>query len=131
MSDNLALSDIMLFMEGMTGKSVPDAGNHAPNNTAPCLTAGELQYCAAKRGSARLRQRVEAVSGRFPVIALDVPADVKYVDIGVALGAAGTPIGSKDLLIAAHAIAMGIPLVTANIDQFTGICNLVVENWRE
>ena len=129
MLDTNIVSDLIGHPAGKVAQYVAKIGDLGL--VVSIVTAGELQYGAAKRGSARLQQRVEAVLGRLPVIALDVPADVKYVDIRVALGAAGTPIGSKDLLIAAHAIAMGIPLVTANIDQFTGICNLVVENWRE
>jgi integrase len=35
MSDNLALSDIMLLMKGMTEISAPDAENHAPNDAVP------------------------------------------------------------------------------------------------
>ena len=129
MLDTNIVSDLIGHPAGKVAQYVAKIGDLGL--VVSIVTAGELQYGAAKRGSARLQQRVEAVLGRLPVIALDVPADVKYVDIRVALGAAGTPIGSKDLLIAAHAIAMGIPLVTANIDQFTGICNLVVENWLE
>ena len=129
MLDTNIVSDLIGHPAGKVAQYVAKIGDHGL--VVSIVTADELQYGAAKRGSARLRQRVEAVLGQLPVIALDVPADVKYVDIRVALGAAGTPIGSKDLLIAAHAIAMGIPLVTANIDQFTGICNLVVENWLE
>jgi hypothetical protein len=49
MSDNLALSDIMLFMKGMTGNSVPDAENHAPKTLRPPLARrqgeeGERQF---------------------------------------------------------------------------------------
>lgn len=35
----------------------------------------------------------------------------------MALEAAGKPIGSNDLLIAAHACAMGATIVTANVDE--------------
>jgi tRNA(fMet)-specific endonuclease VapC len=43
--------------------------------------------------------------------------------------AAGKPIGSNDLLIAAHAYATGATIVTANVDGFKRIRGLYVENW--
>jgi tRNA(fMet)-specific endonuclease VapC len=65
------------------------------------------------------------------VLPLDVPADAEYGAIRAQLEAAGTPIGSNDLLIAAHARATGATIVTANIDEFKRIRGLDVENWVE
>jgi len=45
------------------------------------------------------------------------------------LEAAGKPIGSNDLLIAAHAYAVGATIVTANADEFKRVRVLGVENW--
>jgi tRNA(fMet)-specific endonuclease VapC len=45
------------------------------------------------------------------------------------LEAAGKPIGSNDLLIAAHAYATGSIIVTANASEFKRIRGLTVENW--
>jgi tRNA(fMet)-specific endonuclease VapC len=45
------------------------------------------------------------------------------------LEAAGTPIGANDLLIAAHALALGCTLVTDNAREFSRIKSLTVENW--
>ena len=42
---------------------------------------------------------------------------------------AGKPIGSNDLLIAAHAYAAGAMVVTANLGEFRRIRGLNVENW--
>jgi tRNA(fMet)-specific endonuclease VapC len=38
-------------------------------------------------------------------------------------------IGGNDLLIAAHAYATGMTIVTANADEFKRIRGLNVENW--
>jgi predicted nucleic acid-binding protein len=43
--------------------------------------------------------------------------------------AAGEPIGSNDLLIAAHAYATGTMIVTTNTNAFKRIRGLSVENW--
>jgi tRNA(fMet)-specific endonuclease VapC len=63
------------------------------------------------------------------VLPFDVPADVEYGAIRSELEVSGTPIGSNDLLIAAHACATGATIVTANVDEFKRIRGLNVENW--
>ncbi|MBU3031592.1 MULTISPECIES: hypothetical protein [Paracoccus] len=45
------------------------------------------------------------------------------------LEAAGRPFGPSDLLIAAHAGAIGAVLVTDNTDEFSRVRGLRVENW--
>jgi PIN domain len=63
------------------------------------------------------------------VLPFDVPADAEYGGIRSELEAAGRPIGSNDMLIAAHAYATGATIVTANADEFKRIRGLQVENW--
>jgi tRNA(fMet)-specific endonuclease VapC len=60
---------------------------------------------------------------------LDVPADRDYGLIRAKLEAAGEPIGLNDLLIAAHALALGLILVTDNEREFSKVEGLSVENW--
>jgi tRNA(fMet)-specific endonuclease VapC len=43
----------------------------------------------------------------------------------------GTPIHPNDLLIAAHALAADLLLVTANMREFQRVPALRVENWFE
>ena len=93
------------------------------------VTAAELRFGAAKTGSARLLARVEALLRRMPILPLDVPGDAEYGSIRAALEAAGRPIGPNDLLIGAHARALGATVVTGNIDEFRRIPGLRVENW--
>ncbi|MHA6691860.1 hypothetical protein [Devosia sp. A449] len=45
--------------------------------------------------------------------------------------ARGTPIGSHDLLIAAHALSLDLTLITANVREFARVPNLRVENWLD
>jgi tRNA(fMet)-specific endonuclease VapC len=63
------------------------------------------------------------------VLPFDVPADGEYGRMRAELEAAGCPIGSNDLLIAAHAYTLGATVVTANIREFRRIPALNVENW--
>jgi Predicted nucleic acid-binding protein, contains PIN domain len=65
------------------------------------------------------------------VLALDAPVDAAYADIRAYLERQGTPIGANDLLIAAHALALHLPLATDNIREFSRVPGLRVENWLD
>lgn len=93
------------------------------------VTAAELRYGCAKKGSPRLSAQIEAILGAVQVVALDVPADTEYGGIRAELEAAGRPIGPNDLFIASHARALGAILVTANTGEFERVPALEVENW--
>jgi tRNA(fMet)-specific endonuclease VapC len=93
------------------------------------IVASELRYGCAKKGSPELRRKVAAFLSAVPVMVFDVPADAQYGEMRAQLEAAGVTIGSNDLLIAAHARALGSTVVTANVREFTRIPGLPVENW--
>jgi tRNA(fMet)-specific endonuclease VapC len=95
------------------------------------ITAAELRYGCAKKGSPKLLAQIEAILNSVQVLALDVPADTEYGGIRAELEAAGKPIGPNDLFIAAHAYALQAVLVTANVAKFTRIRGLKVENWLQ
>ena len=94
------------------------------------IVAGELLYGAARRGSARLTDQVEAVLGALNVLPLAEPADRLYGDIRSEIEKAGQPIGHNDLLIAAHARALTATLVTNNVREFRRVPGLTVEDWQ-
>ena len=56
--------------------------------------------------------------GEIEVLPFEIPADAAYGKIRADLEAAGKPIGSNDILIAAHAHALGATVVTANAREF-------------
>ncbi|WP_051689236.1 PIN domain-containing protein [Butyrivibrio sp. AE2032] len=58
----------------------------------------------------------------------DVAAD-EYGIIRSDLEKKGTPIGPLDTMIAAHAKALGYTLVTNNVEEFSRVKGLIVENW--
>ena len=95
------------------------------------ITASELRYGCAKKGSPKLLAQIEAIINSLQVLPLDVPADHQYARIRAGLEAAGRPIGPNDLLIAAHAYALGAVLVTANVAEFERVQGLKIENWLE
>ena len=63
------------------------------------------------------------------VAVFDRRATVFYGRIRAVLERKGRLIGSMDLLIAAHAVSLGVPLVTNNVKEFKRVSGLRVENW--
>ncbi len=103
-----------------------------PDNFAiSVVVAAELQYGAQKRGSKRLTNQLEAVLSAIKVLPLEPPADRHYGTIRAELERSGQPIGQNDLLIAAHARALGATLITNNLREFRRIPSLIVEDWRQ
>jgi len=95
------------------------------------VVAAELRYGCARKGSEKLLARVESLLAIIPVLPLDVPADTEYGGIRAELEIAGQPIGANELLIAAHACALGLTLVTDNTKVFSRIRGLAIENWLD
>ena len=95
------------------------------------LAAGELRYGAAKKKSVRLAGQVEAILASLDIVPFESPADALYGRIRALLTEAGTPIGPVDFLIAAHALALDLTLITAHTRQFARVPGLRVENWLD
>lgn len=127
MLDTNIVSELARNPQGAVTKRIVEVGADAI--CVSIITAAELRYGCAKKGSAKLLAQIEAILGSLQVLALDVPADTEYGGIRAELEAAGKPIGPNDLFIAAHAYALGAVLVTANTAEFERIRALQVENW--
>ena len=54
-----------------------------------------------------------------------------YGNLRAHLEKQGTPIGSLDMLIAAHALSIDCTLVTNNEKEFIRIPNLKIDNWAK
>ncbi|HUU03103.1 MAG TPA: PIN domain-containing protein [Myxococcota bacterium] len=55
----------------------------------------------------------------------------RYGGVRAHLERQGTPIGSMDMLIAAHALALDCALVTNNEREFRRVPSLKIETWAE
>ena len=127
MLDTNIVSDLVRNPKGPVLRHIVRVGSDAI--CVSIITAAELRYGCARKGSPKLLASVEAILGSIQVLAFDVPADAEYGGIRAELEAAGKPIGPNDFLIAAHAYSLGAVLVTANTAEFTRIRGLEVENW--
>jgi tRNA(fMet)-specific endonuclease VapC len=94
------------------------------------ITLSELRYGVAK--STHQEKNTKALDEfitPLEVVSFDEEAAHIYGDIRAALEKAGTPIGAMDMLIAAHAVSLGIPLVTNNTREFVRIPTLNIIDW--
>jgi tRNA(fMet)-specific endonuclease VapC len=95
------------------------------------VVASELRFGIAKHPDRVASDDARRLLDRMLIEPFESPADEHYGKIRAHLERAGTPIGANDLLIAAHALALGCTLVTANEREFRRVPALPVENWAE
>jgi tRNA(fMet)-specific endonuclease VapC len=95
------------------------------------IVACELHYGVEKKGSPQLAAKIELLLNEIDILPLEISAIQHYAALRALLEKQGQVIGSNDMLIAAHALALDVTLVTANIDEFNRVPNLRVENWLE
>jgi tRNA(fMet)-specific endonuclease VapC len=93
------------------------------------VVVAELRYGAEKKNSSKLRNQLEAVLAGLEMLSLEPPIDTVYGRLRAELERKGKLIGPNDLLIAAHALAAGLTLVTDNVEEFRRVPKLPVENW--
>jgi len=94
------------------------------------ITLAELQYGVAKSQHKRQnRTALEEFILPLDIAPFDEKAAEAYGLIRSQLEKIGKPIGSLDTLIGAHALCLGVTLVTNNISEFKRIRNLKVVDW--
>ena len=125
--DTNILSDLIRHPGGWVARRVEAVGSKEIFTSI--IVAAELRYGCAKKGSPKLLPRVQGLLETIPVLSLDMPSDAQYGLIRAELETAGQPIGMNDLLIASHALALGLTLVTDNTGEFSRVRGLKVENW--
>lgn len=94
------------------------------------VTVAELHFGAQKsQRPAQNRQALEQFLLPLTVMEFGHDAAAEYGRIRALLERWGTPIGPLDTLIAAHALGLGLTLVTNNEREFARVPNLKIENW--
>jgi tRNA(fMet)-specific endonuclease VapC len=125
--DTNIVSHLIRHPQGIVRDRIAQVGEQSV--AVSLLVAAELRFGAAKKQSERLTRQVEAVLAALPVLPLEPPVDVHYAEIRVALEAAGHPIGPNDLIMAAHARALGLTLVTHDMAVLSRVPGLRMESW--
>ena len=125
--DTNIVSDLVRHPQGRAAAAIAAEGEHKVATSI--IVASELRFGAAKSGSRNLAQQLDTILGVLPILPLEPPADLKYAEVRARLEKAGTPIGANDLLIAAHALALDLVLVTANVREFKRVKGLRCIDW--
>ena len=93
------------------------------------VTAAELFFGVARTGSQRNLDALRRFLATLEVAPFDALAAEVCGSMRAWLASQGTPIGPYDTLIAAHAHALGVTLVSNNTREFQRVPGLKVENW--
>jgi tRNA(fMet)-specific endonuclease VapC len=125
--DTNILSDLVRHPQGVVFQRIATVGEDSVCTSI--IVACELRFGAVKSGSSRLVRQLEQILAVLPVLSFDPPVDSHYGAIRTHLEQLGTPIGPNDLLIAAHALALDLTLVTANTREFERVPALSLDNW--
>jgi len=127
--DTNILSDLVRNPQGVVAARIARAGENSVCTSV--IVAAELRYGASKSNSAKLAERIDLILSALEILPLEPPADRQYAALRHHLTRLGTPIGPNDLLIAAHALASDLTVVTANVGEFSRVPGLKVENWLQ
>lgn len=96
------------------------------------ITLAELEYgvkasAAPEKNSIALMKFLSIVE----ILPFDTGAAEEYGNICAFLRKKGTPIGTMDMLISAHAKSEGLTVVTHNTREFERVPDLKLEDWYE
>lgn len=96
------------------------------------VTLAELEFGVAK---SRHREENQAALDEFvlplEIASLDREVARVYGQVRATLEKKGTPIGALDMMIGAHALALGATLATNNTREFARISGLTVVDWLD
>lgn len=74
---------------------------------------------------------IDSMAARLDVLKFDKKAAAHFAQIRAELYSQGKPIGPYDMMIAGHARAEGLILVTNNTKEFERVPGLRLENWAD
>ena len=94
------------------------------------VTYAELVHGVEKSAAVeKNRLALSMLLANMEILDFDVDAADCYGKIRAALEKKGTPIGTLDMMIAAHAQSLGYTVVTNNVKEFSRVSALRIENW--
>ena len=96
------------------------------------ISYGELLVGAEKSDTRkRMFDGIERIIQFLHVMPLDEDVASIYAATRANLDIKGAPIGGNDIWIGAHALSLGLTLVTNNVREFKRIPKLKIENWTK
>jgi tRNA(fMet)-specific endonuclease VapC len=124
-------TNIVIYVLKRRPIEVLDIFNKNVNRMAiSAITLSELIYGAEK--SLRVEKNLAAIDdfvSHLDVLPYDEKASYQYGQIKSFLEKKGNLIGENHIHIAAHAISLGLILVTNNLKEFERVPKLALDNW--
>jgi tRNA(fMet)-specific endonuclease VapC len=94
------------------------------------VVLGELEYGVARSHHVEQnRAALDAFLNGIRVHSLESETSEHYGRIRAQLAGQGRLIGNNDMWIAAHALTLGVRLVTHNTAEFSRVAGLVIDSW--
>ncbi|NOX08765.1 MAG: tRNA(fMet)-specific endonuclease VapC [Gammaproteobacteria bacterium] len=124
-------TNIVIYTIKNRPEQVRDAFKQHENQMCiSAVTRGELIF-GAERSSQTERNLadIEGLIARLEVVPFEEHASEHFGQLRAELYRTGQPIGPYDMMIAGHARAMGLILVTNNMKEFERVPGLRLENW--
>lgn len=130
MPDYMLDTDTVSFALRGQGRVGARILEHRPSQLCmSSITLAELRFGADKRRSQNLHRVIATFTESVEVVAFDQGAADRFGAVATSLSRRGAPIGTFDTLIAAHALSLGLTLVTNNTQHFGRVSGLKTENW--
>lgn len=130
MSGFLLDTDTVSFALRGRGQVATHLLDHRPSEICiSSITLAELRYGADMKRSRKLHGLIDTFVEAITVLPFDRIAADRFGPVASSLAGQGTPIGQFDTLIAAHALAVRLTLVTNNTKHFERVVGLRTENW--
>lgn len=103
---------------------------HPAELLVPALVMYELTFGTLKsRNSERRQSEIDRLLSILTVLPFDTRSSDRAARVRFHLERAGTPIRPLDTLIAGTVLAHGAILVTHNVDEFSRVPGLQIEDW--
>ena len=124
-------TDTVSYILRGQGPAASRLTEHKPSEVCiSALTLAELRFGAERRRPKRLHRIIDVFIASVEVAPFDAACGAAFGRVQAALEAKGTPIGTLDTLIASHAIALNLTLVTNNSKHFSKVRGLRAVNWN-
>jgi tRNA(fMet)-specific endonuclease VapC len=129
--DTNILADMMRNPRGSAKLRLATRITNAPTPLRVCTSMVvdcEVQFGLRRKGSPKLDKAYTELLQIVEVMPLDQQVTPHYATLRAQLEQTGTPISPNHTLVAAHALALGATLVTADA-EFARVPGLKIENW--
>ena len=130
--DTTVISHVMRNPTGLVAQRIFGREEHEGSSgvCTSLIVQCELLFGLHKLPNPKWERQYHRAMASITIEPLGQEVVAHYATVRAYLEAQGQPIGPNDTLIAAHALALGATLVTADA-EFTRVPGLQVENWLQ